>query len=298
MYILTHLAYWGYCFNPVSFYYIYNEENTEVETIIAEVSNTPWNEMHLYVLNPKVSGVECTVVHENQPATIVSSASSSTTTTPSSTEALIKIKKILPTTGNDINGVVDPTAFTALGNIFTTSSSISSSSIGSTSSTPLVESSVSTTSSPIIRKLRYKWQKSFHVSPFMSLDHTYDWIFTDPLHSNKLLVQSQNMKGTTRMFNTQLYLYKEPLTYRNFAYMVFILFPFLTWRLQWWIHYEAFRLWYKGVELYSYDTKTTNTFTNIITWIMTPIMTIRSWLKSDNSNSTTTETSTHSKKDN
>ena len=48
--LLTHLRYFGYCFNPVSFYYCFNREDTEVETIIAEVSNTPWREMHCYVL--------------------------------------------------------------------------------------------------------------------------------------------------------------------------------------------------------------------------------------------------------
>lgn len=41
--ILTHLAYFGYCFNPVSFYFVYDAaEPSRVETVVAEVSNTPW----------------------------------------------------------------------------------------------------------------------------------------------------------------------------------------------------------------------------------------------------------------
>ncbi len=42
--LLTQPAYWGYCFNPVSFYYVYDGtgSHAHVETIIAEVSNTPW----------------------------------------------------------------------------------------------------------------------------------------------------------------------------------------------------------------------------------------------------------------
>ncbi len=48
--LLTHLSYFGYCFNPVSFYYCYDEEGRDVEAIVAEVSNTPWGEQHCYVL--------------------------------------------------------------------------------------------------------------------------------------------------------------------------------------------------------------------------------------------------------
>ena len=49
--LLTHLRYFGYCFNPVSFYYCFDEEDTCVETIVAEVNNTPWGEQHCYVLD-------------------------------------------------------------------------------------------------------------------------------------------------------------------------------------------------------------------------------------------------------
>lgn len=49
--LLTHLSYFGYCFNPVSFFYCYDEDDSRIETIVAEVSNTPWGERHLYVLD-------------------------------------------------------------------------------------------------------------------------------------------------------------------------------------------------------------------------------------------------------
>jgi DUF1365 family protein len=48
--LLTQLSYFGYVFNPVSFYYCYNEDDTVLETIVAEVNNTPWGERHCYVL--------------------------------------------------------------------------------------------------------------------------------------------------------------------------------------------------------------------------------------------------------
>lgn len=48
--LLTQLSYFGYVFNPVSFYYCFNADDTELETIVAEVNNTPWGERHCYVL--------------------------------------------------------------------------------------------------------------------------------------------------------------------------------------------------------------------------------------------------------
>lgn len=51
--LLTHFRYFGYCFNPVSFYYCFDETDTKVETIVAEINNTPWNEQHCYVLTDK-----------------------------------------------------------------------------------------------------------------------------------------------------------------------------------------------------------------------------------------------------
>ena len=48
--LLTHLRYFGHVFNPVSFYYCFDRDDQFVETIVAEVNNTPWGERHCYVL--------------------------------------------------------------------------------------------------------------------------------------------------------------------------------------------------------------------------------------------------------
>ena len=50
--ILTHLCYYGYNFNPVSFYYVINKKSNEIAAVVGEVSNTPWTEMYCYVLHP------------------------------------------------------------------------------------------------------------------------------------------------------------------------------------------------------------------------------------------------------
>ena len=47
--LLAHPRYLGVGFNPVSFYFVHNE-NDEVEATIAEVTNTPWGQRRAYVL--------------------------------------------------------------------------------------------------------------------------------------------------------------------------------------------------------------------------------------------------------
>lgn len=48
--LLTHLRYFGYCFNPVSFYYCFDSSGERVVAVVAEVTNTPWGERHAYVM--------------------------------------------------------------------------------------------------------------------------------------------------------------------------------------------------------------------------------------------------------
>jgi DUF1365 family protein len=49
--LLTHLRYFGYCFNPVSFYFCFDQRDQRVDTIVAEVNNTPWKQQYCYVLH-------------------------------------------------------------------------------------------------------------------------------------------------------------------------------------------------------------------------------------------------------
>jgi uncharacterized protein len=49
--LLTHLRYFGYCFNPASFYYCYDPSGGRVDAIVVQIHNTPWGEEHCYVLD-------------------------------------------------------------------------------------------------------------------------------------------------------------------------------------------------------------------------------------------------------
>jgi DUF1365 family protein len=53
--LLTHLRYFGYGFNPVSFYFCFDKKDETVETVVAEVNNTPWGEQHCYVLDESIN---------------------------------------------------------------------------------------------------------------------------------------------------------------------------------------------------------------------------------------------------
>jgi hypothetical protein len=48
--MLAQLRSFGHCFNPVAFYYCYDAADTRVQTVVAEITNTPWGERHAYVL--------------------------------------------------------------------------------------------------------------------------------------------------------------------------------------------------------------------------------------------------------
>jgi len=48
--LLTHLRYFGYVFNPVSFFYCFAPDGEALEAVVAEVTNTPWGERHCYVV--------------------------------------------------------------------------------------------------------------------------------------------------------------------------------------------------------------------------------------------------------
>jgi DUF1365 family protein len=61
--LLTHLTYFGYCFNPISIYYQLREvvagaTTTAIDNIVVEVSNTPWIEQHNYVLHESIETTE------------------------------------------------------------------------------------------------------------------------------------------------------------------------------------------------------------------------------------------------
>jgi len=97
--ILTHLTYFGYCFNPISVYYLFKQTITKtktiecLDTVIAEVSNTPWIEMHSYVLQEDIPGIRQIIRIPPPSDSANTSASPSSSSSPLSEECIRAIWK-------------------------------------------------------------------------------------------------------------------------------------------------------------------------------------------------------------
>jgi hypothetical protein len=55
--LLTHVRVLGFVFNPVSFYYCF-DEHEQLVAVVAEITNTPWRERHAYVLRARDGRVD------------------------------------------------------------------------------------------------------------------------------------------------------------------------------------------------------------------------------------------------
>jgi len=195
--LLTHLSYYGYCFNPVSFYYLQSKQTSKIEAIVAEVSNTPWNEMQCYVLHKDSTDMK--TVQPGRP------------------------KKIL-------------------------------------------------------EGINYVFQKTFHVSPFMDMEHVYDWTFWEFIHEKQdpLCVSTSMKKGDQLWFNAYLEMLPRGLHPYTLAWQL-ISYPMFCLLIQLWIHYEAFFLFAKGVSYVPHPEGSETTASLIIGRMMVPFFAVKDW---------------------
>jgi DUF1365 family protein len=49
--LLTNISYFGFCFNPVSFYYCFSPVDQSLQFVVSEITNTPWGEKHRQVFS-------------------------------------------------------------------------------------------------------------------------------------------------------------------------------------------------------------------------------------------------------
>ena len=156
--MLTHPRYLGYCFNPVTFYYCFEADGTTLDTIVAEITNTPWRERHAYVL-PLSGATRTDKVNE------------------------------------------------------------------------------------------WRFDKQFHVSPFMAMEREYRWRFQAPGAS--IRVHMDVLKGDECEFDATLVLERRPLTGANLARCLGR-WPLMTGKVLAAIHWQALLIWLRRNPVYDH----------------------------------------------
>ena len=162
--MLTQLRYFGYNFNPVSFYYCFDNQGRRVVSIVVEIHNTPWGELYCYVLGEDRS------------------------------EGIGKEKKFL-------------------------------------------------------------LSKEFHISPFMDMDISYEWKFTEP--SDSVLVLMTSYKDGIKIFDAELSMERREIKGSALSRML-MKYPFMNMKIISAIYWQAFRLRLKGAKFYIHPSKRNN----------------------------------------
>jgi len=90
----------------------------------------------------------------------------------------------------------------------------------------------------------YEFDKTFHVSPFISMDCSYHWTFTSP--DSALTIQTNVAEGSKSVFDGTLKLARRPWSAQWLGYAL-MHFPWVTAKTVVAIHWEAVRLWLKKV---------------------------------------------------
>jgi hypothetical protein len=102
-------------------------------------------------------------------------------------------------------------------------------------------------------KLRFRFGKDFHVSPFLPMDMSYDWRFSRP--DSRLFVHMENWRDGALQFDATMTLDREPLTGPALAGAL-VRYPLMPVKVVGAIYWQALRLWLKRVPFHSHPDKT------------------------------------------
>lgn len=160
--MLTNMRYFGYCFNPVTFYYCFEPDGKTLQAMVSHITNTPWGEDYAYVHDFTESGPD-----------------------------------------ENVSG----------------------------------------------KTAAFKFDKTFHVSPFMPMDIEYDWSFS--LHDDVLQIHMKNLQNGAQMFNATLDLQRTEISTARLNRLL-ISYPFMTLKVIAAIYWNALLLKLKRVPFYTH----------------------------------------------
>ena len=101
------------------------------------------------------------------------------------------------------------------------------------------------------RALHWRFDKRFHVSPFMAMDREYDWRFTRP--GDDLHVHMDVLRDGRREFDATLHLQRRSLDAATLRRVLWR-YPLMTAQVVGAIHWQALRLWLKRIPVYDHPT--------------------------------------------
>ena len=149
--MLTNFRILGYCMNPVTFYYCFDESGSQLQFVVADINNTPWDERYQYVLDLRKS--KCSV-----------------------------------------------------------------------------------------------FPKEFHISPFMGMSLTYDWLFKKP--SSKLYVR-MDIFSKDPLMKVNLYMQRKKINRKNMLTFL-IRYGLINYKVIFGIYWQAFKLYCKRIPFYNH----------------------------------------------
>jgi uncharacterized protein len=94
--------------------------------------------------------------------------------------------------------------------------------------------------------------KTFHVSPFLPMDHRYDWDLPTPAET--LSIEMRSEQAGREAFRARLGLVRRPLTRLSLAIRL-LRSPFMSLRVLAAIYVQAFRLWLRRAPFFPHPTK-------------------------------------------